>query len=144
MRLVAPPSTRKNPISLTPLIDVVFILLLFFMLSSSFQKWRQVNISAPASASIIIPDEHPEFAIVRLEQDGGRFKIGETSFELAKLAALKTYIDDHKKSIFVVDAAPHIQVQPMVSLVDALKQNGADKISLASVALSDTGSGGAP
>lgn len=33
----------KQVISLTPLIDVVFILLLFFMLTSSFVPWRTVN-----------------------------------------------------------------------------------------------------
>ena len=32
-----------RPISLTPLIDVVFILLIFFMLASSFLDWRAVD-----------------------------------------------------------------------------------------------------
>ena len=37
---------RKNPITLTPLIDVVFILLLFFMLTYSFVPWRVVDTRA--------------------------------------------------------------------------------------------------
>lgn len=33
------PRSKKQLISLTPLIDVVFILLVFFMLTSQFQRW---------------------------------------------------------------------------------------------------------
>ena len=49
-----PPSkpARKRPlISLTPLIDVVFILLIFFMLASSFLDWRAIDLDAPVQAS---------------------------------------------------------------------------------------------
>ena len=39
---------RRRPlISLTPLIDVVFILLVFFMLTSTFLDWRPIELNAP-------------------------------------------------------------------------------------------------
>lgn len=41
---------RRNLISLTPLIDVVFILLVFFMLASSFLDWRAIDLSPPVKA----------------------------------------------------------------------------------------------
>ncbi|MEQ8587883.1 MAG: biopolymer transporter ExbD [Thalassobaculaceae bacterium] len=41
---------RRAVISLTPLIDVVFILLVFFMLASSFLDWRSIDLTPPASA----------------------------------------------------------------------------------------------
>jgi len=41
---------RRIPISLTPLIDVVFILLVFFMLASSFQKTRTIEMVAPSQS----------------------------------------------------------------------------------------------
>lgn len=41
---------RRAVISLTPLIDVVFILLVFFMLASSFLDWRSIDLAPPASA----------------------------------------------------------------------------------------------
>lgn len=40
---------RKKNISLTPLIDVVFILLMFFMLTSSFIKEKQFELRSPAT-----------------------------------------------------------------------------------------------
>lgn len=42
-------SNKKRRISLTALIDVVFILLLFFMLTTSFSHWRAINISTATS-----------------------------------------------------------------------------------------------
>ncbi len=42
------PRSRQKPISLTPLVDVIFLLLLFFMLSSTFTNFGQVEIGAPA------------------------------------------------------------------------------------------------
>lgn len=41
---------KKRRISLTALIDVVFILLLFFMLTTSFSQWRAIDVSTAASS----------------------------------------------------------------------------------------------
>ncbi len=48
MRL-APRPGKTAAISLTPLVDVVFILLIFFMLASSFMDWRQIEVTTTAS-----------------------------------------------------------------------------------------------
>lgn len=50
MRLELPPR-RRAQISLTPLIDVVFILLVFFMLASNFTQLRAIEVITPAAAS---------------------------------------------------------------------------------------------
>jgi hypothetical protein len=49
-RLAAEPRRRRALISMTPLIDVVFILLIFFMLASSFLNWRSSGWILPARA----------------------------------------------------------------------------------------------
>lgn len=41
----------RRPIPLTPLIDVVFLLLLFFMLTSSFSKMSSLQVDAKAGSS---------------------------------------------------------------------------------------------
>lgn len=42
---------RKRAIAMTPLVDVIFLLLLFFMLTSTFSKFAEVELSAAASGS---------------------------------------------------------------------------------------------
>ncbi len=51
LRLAAERGRRRPLISLTPLIDVVFILLIFFMLASSFMDWRAIDLAAPGRAA---------------------------------------------------------------------------------------------
>lgn len=60
------PSRKSKRISLTPLIDVVFILLLFFMLTSSFQRWHSVDMpnSATPSSSSSTTAEEPLFFLL--------------------------------------------------------------------------------
>jgi len=47
----APERRPRRTISLTPLIDVVFILLVFFMLASNFFDWRAIELATPAAGS---------------------------------------------------------------------------------------------
>ncbi|MDV7145235.1 biopolymer transporter ExbD [Tropicimonas sp. TH_r6] len=57
MRNVAP--FIRRPVALTPLIDVIFLLLLFFMLSSTFSKFGEIELrqAAPgASAPSTVED----------------------------------------------------------------------------------------
>lgn len=49
--LLSRPRRKRALIGLTPLIDVVFILLVFFMLASSFLDWRAVDLEAPVRAA---------------------------------------------------------------------------------------------
>ena len=46
---------RRRLIGLAPLIDVVFILLLFFMLTTNFTRWRELPFDLPAAASELSP-----------------------------------------------------------------------------------------
>ncbi|MEM8848828.1 MAG: biopolymer transporter ExbD [Pseudomonadota bacterium] len=39
---------RRRALSLTPLVDVIFLLLLFFMLTSTFSRYGEIEISAAA------------------------------------------------------------------------------------------------
>ncbi|MGE0483222.1 MAG: ExbD/TolR family protein [Gammaproteobacteria bacterium] len=59
---------RRSTIGLTALIDVVFILLMFFMLSSSFVRWHAVDLAVPAAAAT--PRDAPPPLQLVLAADG--------------------------------------------------------------------------
>ncbi|WP_304640573.1 ExbD/TolR family protein [Pseudomonas sp.] len=60
--------TRKaRRISLTALIDVVFILLMFFMLTSTFTQWRSMEFKAPVQG-VDSADQAPR--VLRLASNG--------------------------------------------------------------------------
>ncbi len=55
-------------LNITPLIDVVFILLVFFMLATSFARYRLISIEAPEETRVV---RDAEAAIVVLLQADG-------------------------------------------------------------------------
>lgn len=61
-------SRHKSVISLTPLIDVVFILLIFFMLTSSFLDWHTLSLDTSTATTPATPVEQTPF-VVQLHED---------------------------------------------------------------------------
>lgn len=55
----------RRAVSMTPLIDVVFLLLLFFMLSSTFSSFGEIELK-PASGSATMQGAPPERFFVQL------------------------------------------------------------------------------
>jgi len=68
VRLEIPARPRRRLISLTPLIDVVFILLLFFMLASNLTRLHAVPLDAQASKQPQAEDEPA--LLLRIQADG--------------------------------------------------------------------------
>lgn len=69
MRLTNLTQTRRS-ISLTPLIDVVFLLLVFFMLASTFMKFAAVPIAATGSGGPINPDIQARISLIHVGTKG--------------------------------------------------------------------------
>lgn len=70
-------------VSLTPLIDVVFILLIFFMLSSSFMRWYALDIASSTSATQGLNSNSQ--AIIVVIEGSNSYSISGTTYELGEL-----------------------------------------------------------
>lgn len=68
------PQRRSRRISLTALIDVVFILLMFFMLTTGFSQWQALNITV-AGADTQSRTDAPVLVLIR--DDGSLFLLDE-------------------------------------------------------------------
>ena len=117
----------RAKISLTPLIDVVFILLVFFMLASNFQQERNIELTTPASGAgktSLAVQEHT----VRVEIMGqNEFLIdGKTS----DLARLENVFSDSSKPKFIVKAGPNSIVQDVVTFMDLAARHKVQNIQL--------------
>nr|WP_256557863.1 biopolymer transporter ExbD [Marinobacterium sedimentorum] len=112
---------------MTPLIDVVFILLLFFMLSSTFTQWRQLDLVVPGTGTATPPVQHQ----VRLLSDDGRFLLDGMELNLQDSGALTRQLSQQSDDLFVVSADSGIATQALIGLLDALNAAGARQLSLA-------------
>ncbi len=62
---------RQQPeVNLTSLIDVVFLLLIFFMVSTSFVKQSQISIRLPATESPTLVEETPQSIEIMITETG--------------------------------------------------------------------------
>lgn len=68
---------------MTSLIDVIFLLLLFFMLTSTFSKFSEVELSAAGGGAALAPGDKPLF--LQLGAEG--LTLNGDALELAGLAA---------------------------------------------------------
>ncbi|KKN05858.1 hypothetical protein LCGC14_1083040, partial [marine sediment metagenome] len=117
MLLEIAPRKRRNLISLTPLIDVVFILLLFFMLSSSFIRWHQINLQSASESQ----SQTPDLRILKIESNEGQLSFNGTRLFMNDDAGIQKFVAENKQATFVITVIEGIKIQVMVDLLDQLK-----------------------
>ena len=128
---VARPASRRL-ISLTPLIDVVFILLLFFMLASSFQQWNSMSLNIPAKSSGSSKTLNDQLALI--VQNNGLIKLHESTFNISNLTdEVAGYLVENPNRLIIVKPEENVDLQTLVRVIDELSTSGAKQLSLGNV-----------
>lgn len=126
--------TEEVGINLTPLIDVVFLLLIFFMVSTTFTKETHMDLELPTSSSTATTVEGTPIEIVVSAQGSylvnGQALVQSTLESLTRAVQLEMSGDNKQAGIIIVaDAkAPH---QAVVYALDAAGQLGISQVQLA-------------
>ena len=134
------PGGEDEPeVNLTPLIDVVFLLLIFFMVSTTFEHQSRIQIELPeATAS---PEEREEESIEIVIDAEGRYFIGEEQVVNTELKTLKSAISkvlgDRKVVPVTIRADASTPHQAVITALDATSQLGLTQISLATSSMQD-------
>jgi len=119
---------RRHTISLTPLIDVVFILLVFFMLATSFTDWRPITLATGTSSAA---DSEQPPAVVRVAADG-TLRYQENAVAPAALAQqLAAARRSGEISAVIVQPADDTPLAITVDTLDSLSGAGVEPLSLA-------------
>ena len=63
-------ATEDPEISLTGLIDVVFLLLIFFMVSTSFERQAVLRVDLPEAKNVSSPEDQPNSFELVIDQKG--------------------------------------------------------------------------
>lgn len=118
---------RRRPLSLTSLIDIIFLLLLFFMLSSTFTRFAEVEISG-GRASATATSEQPD-VLIRIEE-GGWMINGRTVPEANAIGELERLRESGaKKAVLLVRG--ELTSQTMVSAVERVRRETGLSLSVA-------------
>lgn len=116
-------SRIDNELGMAPLIDVVFLLLLFFMLTSTFADPRAIDLSLPTSASATARPDAP--IAVAIDEQGEVFLNGASIALDALQAEVATLLDPNPDETVTLGADAEVRVQRLVDVMDRVRAAGA-------------------
>jgi biopolymer transport protein ExbD len=126
-------------VNLTPLIDVVFLLLIFFMVSTTFDRHAKLKVSLP-EASTKATQQQNDPLVLSIDAKGNYFlnerQIVNQQLATLKQAILKTLGEKNiniKDVSLVLRADANTPHQSVVKAMDAASQLGLSKLSIATV-----------
>lgn len=119
---------RDNDLELniTPLIDVVFLLLIFFMVSTTFQRESEITIELPESSGDAVETEK---TVIEISIDNqGRYFVNQRRIKDTDIKTLKKAIvitrGDAKEPKLIISADKMTPHQSVVRAMDAARQLG--------------------
>ena len=116
---------------MTPLIDVVFLLIIFFMVSTVFVDFsRRMDINLPSSKSSIV-DEKPKTLEIEMSKDKKIFLAGKPVTFLGLEQALRKLGVKGKKQTALISADKVLPYGEVIQVMGLLQKAGIPEISVA-------------
>ncbi|MCF6356117.1 MAG: biopolymer transporter ExbD [Candidatus Polarisedimenticolaceae bacterium] len=116
-------------LDIAPLIDIVFLLLVFFMLTSTFMVPEAIELELPESSSATMTDVTP--IIVALNASGQLALNGEEIQLEALHAAIEPLIKADADAAITLKSDAHTEVQQLLKVMDEIRIAGGENIALA-------------
>ena len=116
-------------ISLTPVIDVVFILLIFFMLATNFNKVGEVNMDMTKESTTSNKDDTKIIKLL-VRQDQTVLSEGKVYDDRELLGMLNMAIKDADKYSIILTSKDDVTYQRFLNLISYLKTNELSNVSI--------------
>ena len=121
-------SVKNRKINIIPLIDIIFLLLIFFMLATNFNQNQNIDFSMPENKSQTSATDSMILELV-IKNDGKFFFDGtifetEANLEREILSLWKS----KKYSSILINTEKDVYLQNLISTLDLLKSLGISKI----------------
>ena len=121
------PTRRKRfQIDMAPLIDVVFLLLIFFMLTFAIQG-QGLAISLPEGEENLKVEKD---IIVKIDQNNN-IRLNGRPIQIDSLrGVLKEELLSHSGKLVVIDSAPKVKYELFTRVLDVSREAGAENFSI--------------
>ena len=117
---------EEGEITLTPLIDVVFLLLIFFMVSTTFDRTQAIEMALP-TAETGGTREQGERLLLELRPQG-RYRLNDEPLEAGELQAALAASD--RGIPMVIQAHAQASSQDLVHVLDIARKLGITQLSV--------------
>lgn len=118
---------RRPHINLASLIDVMFLLLIFFMVSSVFRNSAGIDITLPSAATSVEQQEAPYEIFV---QDSGAITFRDTQgITLQALESeMKALLESEPDARLALNADEHSDWKSVIAVIDLARRVGGEKL----------------
>jgi biopolymer transport protein ExbD len=113
---------RKPRIDVVPLIDVLMVLIIFFLVTMQFQDLRAINVKLPkieSAGSNLVRNE----LIISIKENGETFVNGNRTDRADLEKLLKTSSSLKKKPMVLVEADENVPLKFVTEVVDLCRLN---------------------
>ena len=127
-------SNRDEPeINLIPFIDVLLVVLIFLMLSTTYSKFTELQIKLPL-ADAEKQRDYPKEVIVAVSSDG-RYMVNKVAIEGRSLQAIGQALISGaaagKDSVIIISADASATHQAVITVMEAARRSGFTQITFA-------------
>lgn len=134
---------EEPEINLIPFIDVLLVVLIFLMLTTTYSKLTELKINLP-TANAETSKPRPKEMVVMVTSDG-RYMVNQQLLEGRSVevltAGLASAAGGHKDVIVVVTADASATHQSVINVMDAARRIGLSQLTFATQGQTDSGGG---
>jgi biopolymer transport protein ExbD len=128
------PGERDEPeINLIPFIDILLVVLIFLMLTTTYSKFTELKVNLPV-ADAQAPKQNPREIVVAVGSDG-RYSINRQVLEGVGVEALTRVLSlasqDNRDTVIVISADAAATHQSVINVMDAARRAGLVQITFA-------------
>ncbi|QDL37733.1 ExbD/TolR family protein [Rhodoferax sediminis] len=128
------PKSRDEPeINLIPFIDVLLVILIFLMLTTTYSKFTEMQLRLPVADTEAQRDYNKE-VIVAVSSDG-RYMVNKTPIAGRSVEAIAAALTDAaqagKDSVVIISADASATHQSVITVMEAARRSGLNQITFA-------------
>lgn len=132
---------QEPEVNLTPLIDVVFLLLIFFMVSTTFEEESELEVILPEASQEANPDDQ-EMIVVVIDAEG-RYEVDGTIVEAGERVLLRrtlaNAVDGRRGETIGIRADGRTPHQAVVTAMDVAAGLGLEKLAIMTSTVPEAG-----
>ena len=130
-RLRAPDEESGNKINLTPMLDVVFIMLIFFIVTATFVKEVGLDVNQPEDDDVVQVDPDKRSIVVRITNHD-RIIIAQRTVDLRAVRAnIERLHAENPEAPVIIQPHADSTTDTMIHVMDSARQAGVYNISFA-------------
>ncbi|HHU92418.1 MAG TPA: biopolymer transporter ExbD [Halanaerobiaceae bacterium] len=125
-----PTIKKKSSIDIIPMIDVIFFILIFFMLFTTFRT-SPTGIDLQLPRAVTVSEQKRENFVIDIDGNGNLYYKGEQiSYDRLTSIARDIYAENNQV-VAIINADRNVKYESIISAMDSLRQAGIYQLALA-------------